>query len=245
MKLEVLGSGSSGNCYLLHTSCGIIIIEAGVRFNEVLKALDFDISKIICCLISHEHGDHAKYAKEYAQRGGFQLLLSNGTASALDLPQYMVYKEECIKNIHIKMFETQHDAFDPVGFYISDLNTGENLVFATDTYYVKYRFKEANYIMVECNYAEDILQKNIEEDNVDASRATRLHKSHFELSRVKEFITASNSMNLKNVILLHLSSQNSDAERFKEEVSAITLANVNVAIKGLKIELGDTGYNLD
>lgn len=242
MKLEVLGSGSTGNCYLLHTSCGIIIIEAGIRFNDVLKALNFDISKIICCLISHEHGDHAKYAKEFAQRGGFQLVMTNGTANALNIPEYMIHQKP--ESLGISMFETQHDAEEPCGFYIQDSNTCESLAFATDTYYVKYIFPNVNYIMVECNYAEDILQKNMDEDHVDVSRAKRLHTSHFELSRVKEFIQANNSMNLSDVILLHLSSANSDQQRFKHEVGAITLAMVDVAVKGLKVDLGGIRYDL-
>ena len=236
MKLEVLGSGSTGNCYLLHTSNGIIIIEAGIKWSEVLEALNFDVSNILCCLVSHEHGDHGKYAKEYAQRGGFQLVMTNGTADSLSIPPYLLQNN--VEKLGIKMFETQHDAVEPCGFYIRDLKTNESLVFATDTYYVKYKFPPVNYIMVECNYAEDTLQKNMDDGYIDVSRAKRLLKSHFELSRVKDFIKANNTMNLSNVILLHLSSKNSDSKRFKDEVGSITLAMVEVASKGLKIDLG-------
>lgn len=55
MKLKVLGSGSSGNCYILENDTEALIIEAGVLFMEVKKALDFSISKIRGVVISHEH----------------------------------------------------------------------------------------------------------------------------------------------------------------------------------------------
>lgn len=239
MKLEVLASGSDGNCYLLHTSCGVIIIEAGIPWNDVLKALHFDVTSVLCCLISHEHGDHAKYIKEYVQNMSM-IIMTHGTKKALNFksPCVSTWEYNHLWEIGISMFSTQHDAEEPCGFYIKDINTGEALIFATDTYYIKYRFANVNYIMVECNYAEDILQENIEKGEVHPARAKRLSESHFELSHVKDFINANNSLNLSNVILLHLSKQNSDPKRFKEEIDKVTLAQVDIARKGLMIDLG-------
>ena len=66
MKLEVLASGSKGNCYLLHTSCGIIILEAGVPWDTVLRALKFNITNVLCCLITHEPVSYT-HLMEYAK----------------------------------------------------------------------------------------------------------------------------------------------------------------------------------
>lgn len=242
MKLEVLASGSKGNCYLLHTSCGIIILEAGVPWKTVLKALDFDITKVLCCCVTHEHMDHAKYAKEYI-KNGIKIECTLGTLDCILNRKHIkdksvYYGGTYIAGIAITPFKTQHDAIDPCGFYIEDMNTGEDLIFATDTYYVKYHFSNVNYILVECNYAEDILQDNIEKGYVSESRVKRLRESHFELSNVKEFVKANDNANLSNVVLLHLSKQNSDPVRFKDEIGRITLAQVDVAHKGLKLDLG-------
>lgn len=237
MKLEVLASGSSGNCYLLHTSSGIIILEAGVPWKTVLKALDFNITKVLCCCITHEHMDHAKYIEEYIKNGVSCVIMTNGTKDELNLKRNIITNSRPCESygIQIMWFDTQHDAAEPCGFYIEDTNTGETLIFATDTYYVKYRFSNVNYILVECNYAEDILQEN---GLISGARIARLRESHFELSNCKDFIAANNSFKLSNVVLLHLSKQNSDAQRFKEEISKVTLAKVDVAEKGLKVELG-------
>lgn len=55
MKLKVLGSGSSGNCYILENDSEALIIEAGVPIMETKKALDFNIRKVRGVVISHEH----------------------------------------------------------------------------------------------------------------------------------------------------------------------------------------------
>ncbi|MEB3374489.1 hypothetical protein SFC43_18645 [Bacteroides sp. CR5/BHMF/2] len=47
MKLIVLGSSSSGNCYILDNGTESLIIEAGIRFQEVKKALDFNLRKVV------------------------------------------------------------------------------------------------------------------------------------------------------------------------------------------------------
>ena len=48
--------------------------------------------------------------------------------------------------------------------------------------------------------------------------AKRLLKSHFELENVKKFILQQDLKQIKEIYLLHLSSGNSDATRFKTEI---------------------------
>ena len=54
--LKVLGSGSSGNGYLLTNGKETLILETGVKFIECKKALNFDLSSIVGAIVSHEHG---------------------------------------------------------------------------------------------------------------------------------------------------------------------------------------------
>lgn len=55
MNLTIVGSGSSGNCYILENDNEALIIEAGVKFTEIKKVLNFSLSKVRGVLISHEH----------------------------------------------------------------------------------------------------------------------------------------------------------------------------------------------
>ena len=56
MLLKCVASGSSGNTYLLMSDTEMLVLDAGIRFLEVKKAIDFKVSKIVGCIVSHEHG---------------------------------------------------------------------------------------------------------------------------------------------------------------------------------------------
>jgi len=53
--LKCLSSGSQGNCYLLECNNEVLIIELGVSWKEVLKGLNYDLSKVVGVLVSHSH----------------------------------------------------------------------------------------------------------------------------------------------------------------------------------------------
>lgn len=56
MFMKVVGTGSKGNCYLLGNDKEVLILEAGMPFIEVKKALDFKVSNIVGLIVSHGHG---------------------------------------------------------------------------------------------------------------------------------------------------------------------------------------------
>ena len=241
MKLTVLASSSKGNCYMLHNDTECLVLEAGIPFKEVNKALDFDISKIVGGLVSHEHLDHARYVVDYI-RAGIPLYASDGTiaarSAAIWSQIYSVKNRDTFKigNFVVSTFDTKHDADQPLGFYIFHPEMG-NLVFATDTYYIKHRFPGVNHIMVECNYSRDVLDQNCIDGIIPKSLRDRTMKSHFELENVKEFLKANNSHELKNVVLLHLSDRKSNEKRFQEECQNVTNKPTYIADKGLNIKL--------
>ncbi|SHF64054.1 hypothetical protein SAMN02745158_04477 [Lactonifactor longoviformis DSM 17459] len=56
MLLSVCASGSHGNGYILRTNNEILIIECGCKLMDIKKMIDFQVSKISICVVSHEHG---------------------------------------------------------------------------------------------------------------------------------------------------------------------------------------------
>jgi len=92
MIFKTLASGSKANCYLLDDGKEVIVIECGVPFLEVKKALDFDISRIKCVLLTHEHADHSKYLKEYIN-AGIPICTSSGTLEFLKIKITFTIKE--------------------------------------------------------------------------------------------------------------------------------------------------------
>lgn len=54
--LKVINSGSSGNGYALIGNDEILLLEAGCKLSDIYKLIDFQVSKIAGCIVSHEHG---------------------------------------------------------------------------------------------------------------------------------------------------------------------------------------------
>src|SRR5699024_9625093 len=106
---------------------------------------------------------------------------------------------------------------------------GGKLLFATDTYYVRYRFTGLTHMIVGCNYSMDILEENIASGRVHKAMKRRLSKSHFSLENVKEFLKANDLSKVQEIHLMHLSNDNSDEARFKREIQELTGKPVYIA----------------
>ena len=56
MNLTVIGTGSSGNSYLLRSMTGeYLLIECGVKLCEIKQAINYNINNLVGVLISHAH----------------------------------------------------------------------------------------------------------------------------------------------------------------------------------------------
>ena len=102
-------------------------------------------------------------------------------------------------------------------------------MFGTDTFYLRFKFKGLTHIMLECNYSLDILRQNVKDGRVDLHTKNRIIKSHMSLETAKAFLRANDLRRVEQIYLLHLSDQNSHAERFKQEVQGITGRPVIIA----------------
>lgn len=241
MKLKILGSSSSGNCYLFQANDGeTLIVECGIDIKEIKKALNFDLTHVSGCCISHEHGDHAKSVQKMLD-AGIDCYMSEGTKATLAIEHHRAYVLPKLEKVRIggytvMAFKTQHDCTDPVGFLIHHPEMGLTL-FATDTFYIEYTFQGLNNILIECNYAKDILYKNVSAGIITKTLKDRTLKSHFELENVKSFLKANDLSGIRNICLLHLSDRNSDADRFQKEIHELTGINTTIADTGVEIDL--------
>ena len=232
IEITSLSSGSHGNCYHITDGSSPLLLEAGISFREIQKGIDFKTAELEGCLISHEHGDHAK-AVEKLTRAGVDCYMSEGTAGKLGFDNHRIKRGEAGEKISLgtwaaKAFSIEHDAAEPLGFYLAN-QAGDKLLYITDSFYSRYTFEQPTHIMVECNFAYDILNENVENGRVSATRKKRVLQSHFGLRNVKEFLRANDLSHLQEIHLLHLSDDNSDAERFKREIQQLAGVPVYIA----------------
>lgn len=225
MVLKVLGSSSSGNCYILESDTEALIIEAGLPFMEVKKALNFNVRKIVGVICSHRHLDHSKYIAEYENAGirVWKPYFDNDAGYEIETRYFG-------KKFTVRDFDLVHDV-DCLGFHIQHQDIG-SLVYATDTEYIKYRFKNLNHILVEANYSDDLI------DNEAVNREHVL-RGHMSLQTALDFISTNDNPALRNVVLLHLSDKNSDSEQFLQKTKETVKygADCYIAEKGLEVDL--------
>jgi phosphoribosyl 1,2-cyclic phosphodiesterase len=241
MILIVLGSSSAGNGYLLQDSEGnCLILEAGVRLKEVKKALDFDLSGVQGCLISHRHGDHIKYASDYMKAGIDVYTDATNGLEGHRFIQMESGKQLTIGPWKIKPFSVIHDV-PTFGFLLDHPESGKTC-FITDTHYCPYIFKGLNNIIIEANFCEEIMTKRFLEGSLNAVVRARTMKSHMSLQTTLDFLKANDLSEVNNIILIHLSSGNADPESFLQRTLAATGKTVAIASPGTEIQLNKTPF---
>ncbi len=237
MRLHVLSSGSRGNGYILYNEREALVLECGVPYQNCLKVLRFMRGIIEGALVTHEHGDHAKYVEQYLE-AAIPVYMSEGTAQQIKYkksrrPEIVdAGKVFSVGNFNVLPFDTQHDCKQPFGYLISHPQMGQTL-FATDTYYLKYKFGGLSNVMIECNYDASIIDKNVEDGLVPYIVRDRVNQSHMSLETCIETLKANDLSAVNNIVLLHLSSHNSDPAFFKKKVEEATGKLVTIAAKGV------------
>ena len=228
MKIHCLASGSAGNSYAVDDGESVLLLEAGVPARRIASRYLKLLPRVVGCLITHEHGDHASGAADLSGRG-IDLYMTAGTQAALGefkcpyrIHNVRAQEQFSVGTWNVLPFDTEHDAAEPVGFLIVSTVTHEKLLFATDTYYIKYRFSGVNIFMAECNYSLPILKENIEAGCVPENQKERLLHSHFSLEHVIEFFQQTDLSAAQKIYLLHASDRNSDVKLFKQEVQRAT-----------------------
>lgn len=220
MKIEVIASGSAGNCYKISNEDTTLLIECGIPYKKIQEALNFKTTDIDGVLVSHEHGDHSKACKDLI-KAGVDIYTSQGTAEALGIDDSHRFKKIIVATIgsfNVITFNLHHDAREPIGFYITDLKKSESLLFITDTMYFDYQLMY-EYLMIEVNYVREVINKN---NNLPSELRTRIKKNHMSLDTAIDFLKKSDLSRLKKIYVMHLSDANSDAEVIKERLQELT-----------------------
>lgn len=240
MDLIILGSSSKGNCYLLTNQKESLIIECGVNIHDIKKALNFSFATVSGCIVSHEHGDHAKSINE-VMKSGVDVFTSRGTIRALGLDvthhRLKTIKAGEVVNVgkfKVLPFKIEHDVAEPLGFIINHPETG-NVLFITDSYYVRETFKNIHNIIIEANFSQKIIDERVAAGASPEFLRNRIFKSHMSIETCQKTLLANDLSKVQNIVLIHLSDGNSNATEFKQQIQMATGKNVHVADAGMII----------
>ena len=228
MDIKVIASGSSGNAYLIGDGRTRLLLDAGIPFKHIQIGCGFRTSSIDGCLVTHRHGDHAAAIPKLLQRG--MTVYSNADVAGIypGVQSVEARKEFHVGTLRILPFEAEHDV-PCYGYQITSEETGEKLVYITDSAYVRYTFTGLTHIMIEANYDEDIMLGNVRDEKIPFSLAERVAGTHMSIDTLIDLLRANDMTKVRQIYLLHLSDNNSDAEVFKKMVQQETGAEVYIA----------------
>lgn len=234
--IKILATGSKGNSYIVQAGEEILLLELGIPFKETLKGLNFNLNNVVGCLVSHKHKDHSQGIKQ-ALKYGLNVYCNQNVTENIKNESRRIkvlepLKKFAVGGFTILPFDCKHTDNDGaecpnLGFLIQHKELGK-ILFATDTYYLKYTFSDVDHILIECNYTEKDLE------DLPNYRA-RVLKSHMSLETLKGTLKAWNLNNTKDITLVHLSEANGEPKYFKEEIEKTTGCIVNIAAPGLEI----------
>lgn len=239
IKFKTYASSSKGNFYTIDDGETKLLIECGLPFKEIMRSLDFDLTRVSGVILSHCHKDHSHSALDIS-KAGIDIYTSTKTISSLGLSGHRINAvKEGVKFVigtwDILPFELNHDVHN-LGFLLKN-QSREKFLFITDTFYCKYKFKDVLGIAIECNYIKETLDQNIADGYINQAMKPRLLQSHFSLENVKEFLKANDLSQCRNIVLLHLSERNSSAPRMIKEIEELTGIKTSVADAGVEINL--------
>lgn len=233
LRFISFASGSSGNCYFVGNATHGILIDAGIGVRTIkkrLKEIGLDFSHILGVFVTHDHIDHIKavgslgevhHVPIYATRLTHQgIAKSYGVTEQLNASRRYVEKNETISvfDFHITPFPVSHDGIDNVGYTIT--YGGKRFTLATDLGYISeavaLQIKRANYLVIEANYDERMLQTGHYPAYLKARVAGRT--GHLDNRETAQFLSENYHEGLDYIYLCHLSKDNNTPQKAHDEV---------------------------
>lgn len=208
MNLECLGTGSKGNCYLLTNNNEQLIIELGLKYNQIFSQID--LSKVVGIICTHEHSDHI-YGNnlEKAKELGVPII------TPLD-KNYKILKPYKLGSFIIIPLKAYHNV-ECYAYVIRVAN--KTILFATDTNKIPKINLKIDILIGEVNHIRSVIEKiTMEDEDNEYAHLLKSYKNHHSLEEMSYYLK---SLNYKlDLYIIHYSK---------------TIAfNEQVVIRGLK-----------
>ncbi|WP_078434254.1 MBL fold metallo-hydrolase [Metabacillus halosaccharovorans] len=218
MKIDILAGGSSGNAIAIKSGDAAILIDCGIAKTKIEKRLlevGIKPNEIKAILITHAHSDHVKglpiankykipvfaAENEWKSIKGVDEELRWSFSSGNDFN---------VEDFFIESFKTHHDAFDPVGYAITDYESNEKVSICLDTGKVDEAMmkvmEHSTYYIIESNHEPNMVEVSDYPNSVKARILS--HIGHLSNEQTSKALSGLVDHHTKKIYLTHLSSKN-------------------------------------
>lgn len=240
MQLTVVGTGSSGNSYVLRNDGRRLILDAGMPWKDIQVACDFDMQSVDGCLISHQHGDHSYSIKSLQHNAitcytGAKAVEPIYEVTGAVVKPLISQKWNRVGAWAVTPVEVHHDV--PCYGFLIRSPSGDKVLYATDFSYVGVNGKEYTFKNLALNHFLIAINRSADPDDT-AKNLKHIHEGHSSLENVADFLESSITDECVSIVACHLSERNADETMILDHLRRIApKAKVLIAKKGMKIDL--------
>lgn len=230
MKVNILFSGSKGNCTYISDGETSILVDAGgnlKRIRESLESLGDSLDNIKGILVTHEHGDHINALYNITKKYNVRIYTTVETARAFCTPNNSRDMETCrrvagcvmtvkpektyeIGTIAVRTFSTPHDTQGSIGFVFKSTKDEKSICYATDIGHVtddmKELFSGVKNVIIESNHDIEMLKTGPYPEYLKERILSE--RGHLSNSSCAEFVRELAEKGSRSFTLAHLSEEN-------------------------------------
>lgn len=230
-RIYPLFSSSSGNCTYIGSKTEGVLIDCGVSYTRIKKALELNglsFAAVKAIFITHEHHDHTSGLKittkktgipVYAQSYTLDILFDDGmiSSNAEDMKEFV-----SIGAMKVSCFNTSHDTKESCGYTV-EFPDGKKCGVCTDLGYVSDEVRTAltgcNAVILEANYNEEMLRNGPYPSYLKAR--IRSDMGHLSNKQCGDFSAELVKSGTTQLILGHLSRENNTPQNAEYEVESV------------------------
>jgi phosphoribosyl 1,2-cyclic phosphodiesterase len=218
LRICVLASGSAANSIYVASAQTQILVDAGLSGREIARRLALigaDLDRLHAVCVTHEHDDHTAALGVLQRRHKTPLYANAATIEALGRAErlqglsWQVFTTGApfqVRDLTIEPFSVPHDAYDPVGFVVSDGAASVGIVtdIGRPTHLIRERLRRCQAVILESNHDERMLR--------DADRPWALkqriasRQGHLSNDKAAEMLSVIANAGTQAVFLAHLSA---------------------------------------
>jgi phosphoribosyl 1,2-cyclic phosphodiesterase len=218
-RLVVLGSGSGGNALVLESGGRRLMVDAGFSCREIEKRLarvGLDGDGFDGLILTHEHSDHTRGVKRFAQRHRVPVYATAGTlegaglsGNGIETRVLLSGRAAAVGDFILEPFAIPHDAREPIGVVMQDA-AGRRIGLVADlgarSQVAWGRLTDLDALILESNHDLDMLRNGPYPWPLKQRVASR--HGHLSNREAAEGIPELDSSHLQWVVLYHLSRTN-------------------------------------
>lgn len=213
MRVDVLCSGSKGNCTVVRTAAATLMIDCGSTKKYLFSALDQIHVKredIQALLVTHCHSDHVSQLKWFSSQPVYSWCRLKIEDTRIPVEPFESFD---VGDIHITPIALSHDAGHTLGYILEA--EGKKLVYVTDTGYFQNSYldliADADIFIFESNHDVEML--------MDTARPLYLKQrilsaeGHLCNEDAAAILSKACGPHTKDIVLAHLSDEANEPSR--------------------------------